>query len=85
MRELRTQNIGLQKGLYSWTREMPVPRHVPFLRLDDRIHELCTTVVNTDDRELESLMSELQAALREHNHRLRKLAAAKLPNPLPHP
>jgi len=85
MRELHTQNIGLPDGLYSWMRETTVLRHLPFLRLDDRIRELCNAVVGTDERELGPLMSELQAALREHNHRLRKLVAAKLANPLPHP
>jgi hypothetical protein len=64
---------------------MIVPFHVPFLRLDDRIRDLCAAVVHTDEREFRPLMSELRAALREHNRQLRKLAAAKLANPLPHP
>jgi len=64
---------------------MIVAFHVPFLRLDDRIRELCAAVVDTDELELGPLMSELRAALREHNRRLRKLAAAKLANTLPHP
>jgi hypothetical protein len=34
--------------------------------------------VTAEDPELEIILSELQAALRQHNERLRRLAAAKL-------
>jgi hypothetical protein len=47
-------------------------------RLEDRIRELCARAVTAQDPELDSIFSALQSALREHNERLRKLAAAKL-------
>jgi uncharacterized coiled-coil protein SlyX len=47
-------------------------------RLEDRIRELCSKVVGVRDEELEPAIAELNAALREHNQRLRKLAGAKL-------
>jgi hypothetical protein len=54
---------------------------VPSRRLDDRIRELCSKVVSADENDLEPLIEDLKSALREHNSRLRKLAAAKLANP----
>jgi hypothetical protein len=56
---------------------------VPFHKLDDRIRELCAKVVAAEGDPLEPLISELKAALREHNNRLRQMAAAKLANSLP--
>lgn len=47
-------------------------------RLEDRIRDLCARAVSAQDSELEAILSALQSALREHNDRLRKLAAAKL-------
>src|SRR5229473_6762211 len=47
-------------------------------RLEDRIRDLCSRAVAAQDSELDSIFSALQQALREHNDRLRKLAAAKL-------
>jgi predicted component of type VI protein secretion system len=47
-------------------------------RLEDRIRELCAHAVTAQESELESIFSALQHALREHNDRLRKLAAEKL-------
>jgi hypothetical protein len=47
-------------------------------RLEDRIRELCAMAVRSEQPELEIILSELQAALREHTERLRRLAAAKL-------
>jgi hypothetical protein len=56
---------------------------VPSRRLDDRIRELCYKVISAGEGELEPLIEDLKSALREHNSRLRKLAAAKLANPFP--
>jgi hypothetical protein len=56
---------------------------VPSRRLDDRIRELCYQVISAEEGELEPLIEDLKSALREHNTRLRKLAAAKLANPFP--
>jgi len=56
---------------------------VPFHKLDDRIRELCAKVVAAEGSQLELLISELKAALREHNKHLRQMAAAKLANRLP--
>ena len=47
-------------------------------RLEDRIRELCGKAVSAPDDELGPIIKELQAALREHNERLRQLAAQKL-------
>ena len=47
-------------------------------RLEDSIRELCSRALEAQDSELDSIFSALQNALREHNERLRKLAAAKL-------
>ena len=47
-------------------------------RLEDRIRELCAQAVTAQDCELGSILSALQLSLREHNSRLRKLAATKL-------
>jgi hypothetical protein len=47
-------------------------------RLEDRIRELCARAVTAEESELGSIFSASQSALREHNERLRKLAAAKL-------
>jgi len=47
-------------------------------RLEDRTRELCGRAVTAQDSELESIFSALQSSLREHNERLRKLAATKL-------
>ena len=47
-------------------------------RLEDRIRELCARAVAAQDSELDPIFSALQRALREHNDRLRKLAAEKL-------
>jgi hypothetical protein len=49
-----------------------------FRRLEDRIRELCALAVSAEEPELEIVLAELQAALREHTERLRRLAAAKL-------
>jgi hypothetical protein len=51
---------------------------VPARRLDDRIRDLCAKAVTAPESELHAIFSELNAALREHNERLRKLAAEKL-------
>ena len=47
-------------------------------RLEDRIRELCAQAVTAQQPELGTFLSTLQLALREHNSRLRKLAATKL-------
>jgi hypothetical protein len=47
-------------------------------RLEDRIRELCAQAVAAQDPDLGSILSALQLALREHNSRLRELAATKL-------
>ena len=52
--------------------------NVPPHRLDDRIRELCARVVAAEGDDLPPAISDLKAALREHNNRLRKLAASTL-------
>jgi hypothetical protein len=47
-------------------------------RLADRIRELCDEAVNATDDDVASIIKELQVALREHNERLRQLAAQSL-------
>lgn len=46
--------------------------------LEERIRDLCAKVVAAPDRELEPIILELQAALREHALRLRRMAAENL-------
>lgn len=70
----------LQKSPYRAASEAGVRSNVPSRRLEDRIRELCSRVLSASGSELEPLISELQAALREHNSRLRKLAADNLAN-----
>jgi hypothetical protein len=70
----------LQKSPYRVASEVGLPSSVPSRRLEDRIRELCARALSASGAELEPLISELQAALREHNSRLRKLAADKLAN-----
>ena len=48
--------------------------------LDDRIRELCAKAVTAADSELEPVQTELREALREHNERLRRLAAKAMVN-----
>jgi hypothetical protein len=45
---------------------------------DDRIRELCAKVLVARDGEVEQLISELKAALREHTELLRELSRATL-------
>jgi hypothetical protein len=51
---------------------------VPSRRLEDHIIELCAKVIVAPETELEPVLSELKTALREHNVKLRRLAAEKL-------
>ena len=51
-------------------------------RLEDRIYALMEkAIAATEPAELESLIAELREALAEHIHRVRKMAATKLPVP----
>jgi hypothetical protein len=47
-------------------------------RLEDRIRELCAAACQAPVSELDVILKKLQAALREHNERFRKLAADSL-------
>lgn len=51
---------------------------MPARRLEDRIREMCGRALSAQNQELDSILSELKAALREHTQRLRNVAAAKL-------
>ena len=51
---------------------------VPARRLDDRIRYLCAKVVDASEDELFSTVADLQAGLREHSDRVRRLAGRKL-------
>jgi hypothetical protein len=51
---------------------------MPSRRLEDRIRELCAKVIVAREEEVGPAITDLKAALHEHNARLRKLAAAKL-------
>lgn len=55
---------------------MPVAR-----RLEDRIRNLCTKAVAAGSGELNPILSELKAALREHTQRLRTMAAVSTLRP----
>jgi hypothetical protein len=46
--------------------------------IEDRIHALLARAVDsTDPEEVESVLNELRASLKEHIQRLREMAAAK--------
>jgi len=45
---------------------------------EDFVRELCAQAVTAPESELDAIFSALQSALREHNKRLRELAATKL-------
>ena len=51
---------------------------MPDRRLEDRIRELCAKVTQARDDELETHISELNAALQEHAAKLRRMAADSL-------
>ena len=51
---------------------------MPSRRLEDRIRELCAKALNTQAAELDQVLIELRAGLREHNERFRRLAARRL-------
>jgi hypothetical protein len=51
---------------------------MPSRRLEDRIRELCTKVIDADERHFGPILSNLKSALSEHTARLRQFAAAKL-------
>jgi hypothetical protein len=50
----------------------------PSRRLDDRIRELCSQALIASNSELDTILSNLRSALRDHAARLRKLAVKKL-------
>ena len=51
---------------------------MPSPRLEDRIRELCSKAVLSDETELTIVMSELRSAMREHIERIRTLAVRQL-------
>ena len=50
----------------------------PTGRLEDRIRELCSKAVASDDSEFASVMSELRSAMREHIDKIRTLAVRQV-------
>ena len=51
---------------------------MPYRRLEDRIRELCSKAVSSDDSEFPSVMSELRFAMREHIEQIRTMAVRQL-------
>lgn len=51
---------------------------VPYRRLEDRIRELCSKAVTSDDAEFPELMSELRSAIHQHVQKIRTLAVREL-------
>jgi len=51
---------------------------VPYRRLEDRIRDLCSKAIASDDSEFASVMSELRSAMREHIEKIRTLAVRQL-------
>ena len=49
-----------------------------YRRLEDRIRELCSKAVASDDSEFASVMSELRSAMREHIDKIRTLAVRQV-------
>ena len=48
---------------------------VPPTDLEDRIRELCAKAVASDDHDVQSVISELRSAMREHIQKVRRIAA----------
>lgn len=48
---------------------------MPSRRLEDRIRELCAKAVDAETEDLQPVVEELKAALREYTERRRQLAA----------
>jgi uncharacterized coiled-coil protein SlyX len=46
--------------------------------LDERIRELCAQAATAQESEVEAVLSELQATLREHNQFVRQMTAQTL-------
>jgi uncharacterized coiled-coil protein SlyX len=46
--------------------------------LDERIKELCAKAATAQESDMEAVLSELQAALREHNQFVRQMTAQTL-------
>lgn len=57
--------------------ESPFGYPPPGERIDERIRQLCATLVASDGQQLQTL-AELRSALHEHSQRLRSMAARKL-------
>lgn len=56
-----------------------MPRHIIHTRrLEDRIRMMCRKALAAENPEVDTVISELKSALREHIQRLRNLAAKKL-------
>jgi len=51
---------------------------VPSRRLEDRICQLCSKVVEAEGHDVEAAISELKAGLHEHTERLRKMVTENL-------
>jgi hypothetical protein len=62
----------------AWATEIQHSSGMLARRFEDRIRNLCAKVIAAHEDEVAPTISELKAALHEHNQRLRKLAAAKL-------
>jgi hypothetical protein len=64
--------------LYSG-RESPVATcGVPSHRSEDRIRELCSKAVSSDDTEFPGVLCELRSAIHQHVQRIRTLAVREL-------
>jgi len=57
---------------------VPPPRPQRSRRLEDRIRELSSRIVNAENSELKELLSQLQAAMNEHTRRMRNKTSAAL-------
>jgi hypothetical protein len=75
---------GFPYGVYRGLRIVPVGRNTSRLSvvevhpLNERIRQLCAKAAAAPDSEVEAILSELQAALREHTKFVRQMAAPML-------
>jgi len=68
----------IHEMLYSGRRNPVATCDMPSHRFEDRIRELCSKAVSSDDTEFPGVLSELRSAIHQHVQRIRTLAVREL-------
>jgi hypothetical protein len=69
---------GILEMLYSGRRKHVEISRVPYRRPEDRIRDLCSKAIVSDDSEFASVVSELRSAMHDHIEKIRTLAVRQL-------